>query len=37
MSRRGVLILTGLAVMLWPGLYGTGANPFKGTRAKVPP
>jgi hypothetical protein len=35
MSRRRVLILTGLAVMLWPDLYGTGANPFANTRAKV--
>ena len=35
MSRRRVLILTGLAVMLWPDLYGIGANLFASTRAKV--
>jgi hypothetical protein len=37
MSGRRVLILAGLAVMLWRDLYGTGANPFASTGAKVSP
>ena len=36
MSRRGVLILAGLAVVLWLDLAGVRADPFTGRHPESP-
>ena len=36
MSRRGVLILAGLAVVLWLDLAGVRADPFTGRHPETP-